>query len=184
VPFLIPYTLDALPVGAGQIGLCCCPGHRLTPQFVRPSLQDFEADLDAIAAYGAQRLVTLMQPDELVYIGIDPKRLEREARARGVEWLHLPIRNLRVPGQDWETTWLTAGAQLRAALAGGGRFAMHCYAGLGRTGTVAARLLVEHGMRPEEAIALVRRIRPGSIETVEQESYVRAARWSRIAGAD
>jgi ADP-ribosyl-[dinitrogen reductase] hydrolase len=177
---MIPYVINALPVSGGQIGLCCCPGHRLTPHFVRPSLEDFEADLDAIAAFGATRLVTLMQPDELAYIGIDPKRLGREAEARGLEWLHLPIRNLSIPGNDWEINWLTVGRQLRDALAGGGRFAMHCYAGLGRTGTVAARLLVEHGARPDEAISLVRRIRPGSIETFEQETYVQAARWPAI----
>jgi ADP-ribosyl-[dinitrogen reductase] hydrolase len=55
---------------------------------------------------------------------------------------------------------------------------MHCYAGLGRTGTIAARLLVEHGMRPDVAIAQVRKIRPGSIETLEQEDYVLRGRWS------
>ena len=180
MPFLIPYVINALPVSGGEVGLCCCPGHRLTPQFVRPSLHEFEADLDTIAAFGARRLVTLMQPDELVYIGIDPNRLEREARARGIEWLHLPIRNLSVPGKDWEATWLTAGEQLRGALTGGGRFAMHCYAGRGRTGTVAARLLIEGGMRPDEAIATVRKVRPGSIETFEQERYVLRGVWPGV----
>ena len=175
---MIPYLIDALPVAGGEIGLCCCPGHRLTPHFVSPSLQDFEADLDAIAAFGATRLVTLMQPDELAYIGIDPKRLDREAKARGLTWLHLPIRNLGIPGADWEAVWLTEGATLREALAGGGRFAMHCYAGLGRTGTVAARLLIEHGIGPTEAMALVRKTRPGSIETVEQESYILQTAWT------
>jgi ADP-ribosyl-[dinitrogen reductase] hydrolase len=178
---MIPYAIDALPVSGGRIGLCCCPGHRLTPRFVRPSLEAFEADLDDIAASGAKRLVTLMEPDELVYIGIDPKRLDREARSRGVEWLHLPIRNLSVPGPAWETGWLTAGAVLRRELAAGRGFAMHCYAGLGRTGTIAARLLIEHGVSPAEAIAQVRRVRPGSIETAEQENYVLAARWPGIA---
>jgi ADP-ribosyl-[dinitrogen reductase] hydrolase len=178
---MIPYVINALPVSGGHIGLCCCPGHRLTPRFVRPSLADFEADLDAIVSFGATHLVTLMEPDELAYIGIDPKRLDREARVRGLAWLHLPIRNLSIPGDVLEANWLNTGRQLRAALAGGGRFAMHCYAGLGRTGTVAARLLVEHGARPYEAISLVRRIRPGSIETFEQETYVQAARWPGIA---
>jgi ADP-ribosyl-[dinitrogen reductase] hydrolase len=175
---MMSYVIDALPVAGGQIGLCCCPGHRLTPRFVRPSLQDFEADLDAIAAFGARRLITLMEPDELLYIGIEPKRLDREARARGLVWTHLPIRNLSVPGVDWETNWVTVGEALRSDLAGGGRFAMHCYAGLGRTGTVAARLLVEHGSLPAEAIAQVRKIRPGSIETTEQESYVLRTAWA------
>jgi ADP-ribosyl-[dinitrogen reductase] hydrolase len=178
---MMPYVIDALPVSRGQIGLCCCPGHRLTPSFVRPSLHDFEADLDAVAAFGAKRMVTLMESDELAFIGIDPKRLDREIGARGLEWLHLPIRNLSVPGPAWETGWLAAGAILRRELASGGRFALHCYAGLGRTGTVAARLLIELGVQPIEAIAQVRSIRPGSIETIEQENYVRAARWPQIA---
>jgi ADP-ribosyl-[dinitrogen reductase] hydrolase len=178
VPVVIPYVINALPVAGGQVGLCCCPGHRLTPRFVTPSLHDFESDLDMIAAFGATRLVTLMQPDELAFIGIDPFRLDREARTRGLDWLHLPIRNLSVPGAAWETGWLTAGAALREALASGGRFAMHCYAGLGRTGLVAARLLVEHGIAPEAAITEVRKIRPGSIETAEQERYVLRGSWT------
>lgn len=177
---MIPYVINVLPVSVGQVGLCCCPGHRLTPSFVRASLHDFEADLDAVAAFGAKRMVTLMEPDELAFIGIDPKRLGREIHARGLDWLHLPIRNLSVPGAAWETGWLTAGATLRRELAAGGCFAMHCYAGLGRTGTVAARLLIELGARPAEAIAQVRSIRPGSIETIQQENYVRAAHWPGI----
>jgi ADP-ribosyl-[dinitrogen reductase] hydrolase len=176
---MIPYVINALPIAKGAVGLCCCPGHRLTPRFVSPSLHEFEADLDAIAGFGATRLVTLMQPDELAVIGIDPKRLDREARMRGLDWVHLPIRNLSIPGAAWEAGWLTAGAALRAELAAGGRFAMHCYAGLGRTGMVAARLLVEHGATPAEAIAAVRKIRPGSIETFEQESYVLNGAWAR-----
>jgi ADP-ribosyl-[dinitrogen reductase] hydrolase len=174
---MIAYVINPLPVAGGEVGLCCCPGHRLTPRFVTPSLAEFEADLDAIAAFGATRLVTLMEPHELAYIGIDPKRLDRELRSRGLEWVHLPIRNLSVPGIAWETTWATAGNLLRTELAGGGRFAMHCYAGLGRTGTVAARLLIEHGCSPEEAVARVRGVRPGSIETYEQEIYVLQGRW-------
>jgi ADP-ribosyl-[dinitrogen reductase] hydrolase len=175
---MIPYVIDALPVGAGRIGLCCCPGHRLTPRFVRASPEDFDADLDAIVAFGATRLVTLMEPDELAFIGIDPKRLNREATVRGLQWLHLPIRNLSTPSSNWEANWLKAGEELRAELGAGGRFAMHCYAGLGRTGTVAARLLIEHGMRPDAAIAAVRQTRPGSIETLEQERYVLRGAWT------
>jgi hypothetical protein len=182
VPVLIQtldgsFAINPLPVAGGEIGLCCCPGHRLTPRFVRPAFGEFEADLDTIAAFGAKRLVTLMEPDELISIGIDPRRLVREVQARGLEWTHLPIQNLSIPGVRWETGWLTAGALLRQELARGGRFALHCYAGLGRTGTIAARLLIEHGCHPVEAIARVRSIRPGSIETVEQENYVRAAAW-------
>jgi ADP-ribosyl-[dinitrogen reductase] hydrolase len=140
-------------------------------------LDRLEADLDSVARFGARRLVTLMESHELDYIGIAPQRLADAARARGLVWTHLPIRNLRAPGPDWETPWLKAGAELRGLLQAGERFALHCYAGLGRTGTVAARLLIELGAGPAQAVAQVRTIRPGSIETWEQERYVLAARW-------
>ena len=55
----------------------------------------------------------------------------------------------------------------------GGHFVLHCWAGLGRTGTVAARLLVELGADPAAAIDLVRGSRPGAIQSLQQEVHVR-----------
>jgi atypical dual specificity phosphatase len=51
---------------------------------------------------------------------------------------------------------------------------VHCGAGLGRTGTVLAAYFVSRGMSPKEAVTKVRSIRPGSIETVEQEQAIEA----------
>jgi len=44
---------------------------------------------------------------------------------------------------------------------------------LGRTGTIAARLLIEFGLNPDDAIKEVRASRSGAIETSSQEQYVR-----------
>jgi protein-tyrosine phosphatase len=68
---------------------------------------------------------------------------------------------------------VTAGEELRRILREGGRIVLHCRGGLGRTGLVAARLLIEFGMAPQEAIRRVRAARPGAIQTREQEDYVR-----------
>jgi protein-tyrosine phosphatase len=54
----------------------------------------------------------------------------------------------------------------------GSRVLVHCRGGLGRAGTVSARLLVELGVPPVEAIRQVRRVRVGAIETAAQERYV------------
>lgn len=51
--------------------------------------------------------------------------------------------------------------------------AVHCALGFGRTGTMLACYLVkERGLTAGDAIAEIRRLRPGSIETYEQEKAV------------
>jgi atypical dual specificity phosphatase len=49
---------------------------------------------------------------------------------------------------------------------------VHCTAGLGRTGTILAAHFVSQGFTPKAAIARVRELRPGSIETFEQEEAI------------
>ena len=84
----------------------------------------------------------------------------------------MPIRDVDIPDRDFEGNWLKSGPRLRTILANGGKVLLHCRGGIGRTGTIAARLLVEFGFKPSDAIALVRRTRPGTIETSAQEQYV------------
>ena len=52
--------------------------------------------------------------------------------------------------------------------------AVHCGAGLGRTGTVLAAYLVASGLSPKDAVAKVRDLRPGSVETADQELAIEA----------
>ena len=72
----------------------------------------------------------------------------------------------------FEQEWDIAGEELRSILRSGSDVLVHCRGGLGRAGTIAARLLVELGLEPAMAIASVRRVRPGAIETSDQEKFV------------
>jgi ADP-ribosyl-[dinitrogen reductase] hydrolase len=87
-------------------------------------------------------------------------------------WFHLPIADVSAPDGSFETAWTEAGRQLRSRLRNGFDIVVHCKGGLGRAGTVAARLLSELGMEPADAIQAVREARPGAIETDEQEDHI------------
>ena len=84
-------------------------------------------------------------------------------------FFHLPIEDFCVPSFD--ATSDAVDFVLRE-LECGGRVAVHCAAGYGRTGTLLACCLVAMGRKPEDAIDHVRERRPGSIENALQESYI------------
>ena len=61
---------------------------------------------------------------------------------------------------------------IRKANAAGMGVAIHCAAGLGRTGTVLAAYFVASGLTPRAAVEKVRELRPGSVETADQERAI------------
>lgn len=171
-----PLRIDAVavPGTGGLIGMTICPGKDeyaglgIPPG---PWKRDLDLDLQVVRDWQAQALVTLIEDFEFELLSIP--EFPDKARESGILWFHLPIVDVWIPDKVFEAEWETAGEQLRTILRGGGRIVIHCRGGLGRTGLVAARLLVEFGMEPQEAIRRVRAARPGAIQTRDQAEYVR-----------
>jgi ADP-ribosyl-[dinitrogen reductase] hydrolase len=132
--------------------------------------RDLALDLDAVRDWGATAVVTLLEPKELTLPKVE--RLGVEVLRRKMLWFHLPIADVSIPDKQFEREWDVAGEKLRSILRSGLDVLVHCRGGLGRAGTIAARLLVELGMDPTKAIANVRGVRPGAIETSDQEEYI------------
>ncbi|BCZ84837.1 MULTISPECIES: dual specificity protein phosphatase family protein [Paraburkholderia] len=63
-----------------------------------------------------------------------------------------------------------------------GLLLVHCWGGLGRSGMIAARLLVERGMEAQSAIAIVRAARPDAIEMEAQEKWVAGPSGPHVRG--
>jgi ADP-ribosyl-[dinitrogen reductase] hydrolase len=169
-----PLQIASISVGSGKgkIGITFCPGKKQPDAMTGGWDRSLEIDLDAIAAWGAAAIVTLVEDHEMASLGVPD--LGHAARQRHMAWFHLPIQDVSIPSARFEAAWADAGEGLRARLRDGFNVLVHCKGGLGRAGTVGARLLVELGMPPEEAIAAVRKARTGAIETIEQELHVKA----------
>lgn len=180
------YTLE-VPGRAGVIGMSACPGIRLDPSRRGNLQKNLRRDILAYQEWGATGVITFNETDELAGLGLAD--LGHHLIAGGFWWRHLPIVDMNVPVGDFESTWQVESRQICASLAAGERVVLHCLAGLGRTGMMAARLLVDMGMAPERAIHEVRRVRPRALQTTPQEEYVhqfgnktKTDRWSRLQG--
>jgi ADP-ribosyl-[dinitrogen reductase] hydrolase len=156
----------------GLIGITFCPGKQQVAAYTGDWARDLATDLDAIAVWNAAAVVTLVEEHELASLGV--AALGEGVRERHMVWHHLPIRDVGTPGEAFEDAWARVGESLRGMLRSGANVLVHCKGGLGRAGLVAARLLVELGMAPDEAVRQVRAVRPGAIETAAQLSHVRA----------
>ena len=167
-----PIRIDALPFGSagGLIGLTFAPGRRQPGGLTAVHHRNLARDLDTIAAWNAAAVVTLVETHELEALGIQEIRFE--VRRRHMEWHHWPIADYQVPDAAFMAAWPIRSAMLLGLLSDGGRVLIHCKEGLGRSGSIAARLLVENGTGPAAAIAAVRAARPGTVETSAQEAWV------------
>ena len=161
-----PLRIDAMPCGGGLLGMTLCPGKQVRGRWER----DLALDMPVIADWGASTLVTLLEEHEFRCLGVP--NLGVIAETAGLEWHCLPIQDVSIPDERFERLWTYSGHILRRKLASGERIVLHCRGGYGRTGTIAARLAIESGAEPAEALSRVRAARAGTVETGGQKAYV------------
>jgi atypical dual specificity phosphatase len=116
---------------------------------------DLDADLRMLRGHGIGALLTLTETP------LTAGALERH----GLRGLHLPVDDFHAPtpGQ-----LLEALAFIDEAQAAGIPTAVHCLAGMGRTGTALAAYLIRGGLPAPDAIASIRAVCPGAIEERRQ----------------
>jgi ADP-ribosyl-[dinitrogen reductase] hydrolase len=171
-----PLRMDVLQVGGngGRVGMTICPGKKGSSLYGAPWRRDLATDLRQIKQWDPALVVSLMEVEEFDHLGV--AHLAESMRETGIPWLHLPIPDTQAPGRAFQEAWQKEGPRVRELLCRGGLVLLHCRGGLGRTGTLAAQLLVEFGSEPEKAIEAVRKARNGAIETEVQEKYLRRLR--------
>ena len=163
--------VPGLSSATGALGMTFLPGKK------GPGMHaDYWRDLDTDAAqlrqvHGVDTLLLLVEDFELADARV--ATIGEVMERAGIELVRHPIRDVSVPADADAFREMLDGMQRR--ILDGGRVAIACRGGLGRTGVAVGCLLRSNGLGPEEAIRLTRASRHGTIETSEQADYVR--RW-------
>lgn len=114
-------------------------------------------------------VVSLLTPDEEREFLLQEEGTS--ARAQGIEFLSVPVRDRQVPDSDSEIEAVVQ--QLETVLSAGKNVLVHCRQGIGRSGLLAAALLINRGRSPEAALQDVSEARGRTVpETPEQRHWV------------
>lgn len=138
----------------GQLAGCSRPGGH------GPTIAE---DLAILHKHGIHSVLTLTETPVLAH----------ELEAAGLESLHLPVDDFYAPTTQ---QMLQALAFIDSSLAENMPVAVHCLAGQGRTGTILAAWLLRSGLSADDAIAEIRALAPGAIESVPQVAALH--RWA------
>lgn len=169
----------ALPL-QGRLGMTIAPGKQnLGMQFLWH--RDLPQDLDRLRNhYHTDVLVSLLEAPELTQLNIP--HLFSEVEQRGMHSCWFPIPDFSIPETIQALVPLVE--KILSTVEQGQTVVVHCRAGLGRSGLVVSSCLTYLGYSAPAALALVRQIRPGSVETQKQEEFVEqfAREWGKGLG--
>lgn len=168
-----PLRIDVITVPGtnGRIGMTLCPGRSDDQSFNGLRWRrDLAMDLETIRKMNPCLLLTLNEPHEFPNLGVP--EFETVLGASNLPWRILSIPDGGVPGPAFDAGWQSVGSEARRCLKGGRLVVIHCRAGLGRTGMIAALLLIELGILPSDAVTTVRNRRSLSAIERNQEQYL------------
>ncbi|WP_144409531.1 protein-tyrosine phosphatase family protein [Martelella endophytica] len=163
-------TCLALPLG-GKVVTLGFPGFAFDAQgeaFICP--ERLAATLDHAALENCALLIVLVEEEEVPEDAFG--LLTAACAKRNMQLIHLPIRDYQAPDAGFIDAWQQHDGQRRAMSARSETLALSCHYGAGRSGMMAAQLLIDQGVAAQEAVARVRAQFPDSIESDAQLQWL------------
>jgi len=160
---MIPHPYDLLPLNPKGAGLMLtpCPGTRGV---------DPGAALAQLQTAGADALITLMPDAEMARNAVT--HIGELCAKIGWQWFHFPVEDDHAPEEAFAVAWSAHRSSVHQLLDAGKKIAIHCKGGSGRTGLIAAQILVERGQSVDEATAAIKAIRPNALSLASHRDYL------------
>ena len=155
-----PFDILTLDNGAKLI-FTPCPGTKAVS--VADALKSFKEA-------GAQAVITMMTMDELIENQADA--IPSLCAELGMDWYHLPVEDGCAPDAPFAQAFALHKTTLLNAVNAGSTMVIHCHGGSGRTGLMAAILVLESGYEAADVKARIQRIRPKSLTSPVQVNYL------------
>ncbi|MCA0938104.1 cyclin-dependent kinase inhibitor 3 family protein [Vibrio alginolyticus] len=150
-----------LELESGALVLTPCPGTKDVA---------LQASLEQLKSQGVQAVVTALDNAELASKNVS--ELGEITQQLGMKWFQIEIEDDCAPDEAFALKWQQASPELHAILAEGGKVAMHCMGGSGRTGLFAAHLLLEKEWALDDIVRKVQALRPGAFTKPVQIEYI------------
>ncbi len=128
--------------------------------------------LEQLKAQGVKAIVTAINDEEMKSKGVC--ELGSLTQELGMAWHHIVIEDDQAPGEGFAANWQQASTSLQALLANGEKVALHCMGGSGRTGLLAAHLLLEQDWPLDKIMSEVQALRPGAFTKAVQQDYIQS----------
>ena len=172
-----PIRIDELPILNGWLGMSFCAGKKDVGYFSGHVWErDLETDALTIANWGAETWLNLMEESDIKAVSLNPIIFKNTIEKLGINYFHFPIVDAGIPTEEDENHWQQEISPfVLHELTQGKKVFIHCKGGLGRTGIIAARLLIDSGVSSDadEIMKIVRTARSGAIENRIQEEWIR-----------
>jgi len=140
-----------LPVGDNGAALIMmpCPGTQEV---------DLESTMNQLKGQGVTAILSMMTDEEMK--GLNADSLPELCKQHDMQWFNMETDDNKVPGEKALSKWDDYKGRLIDAVKQGGKVAVHCKGGTGRTGVGTAMLLLEMGWEASQAIADVQALKP------------------------
>ena len=136
---------------------------------------DLKSSLEQLKESGVTAIVTAINNEEMVKVGVT--EIGEIAKSLGMDWYHQPIEDHCAPGDGFDKRWGKVSPAIQTTLDKGEKVAVHCMGGSGRTGMLAAHILLDRSWKIEDIKSQVKSLRPRAFSQQVQIDYI-----NKVAG--